>query len=75
MNLDCGDNSCYFAKNKTGMRTNGGCSCFERAGFRSRSIIQNAIEMLPELLALRKKVSDLEAEIEMTDKFSDDIPL
>ena len=25
--LDCGDNSCYFAKNKTGMRTNGGCRC------------------------------------------------
>lgn len=25
--IDCGDNSCRFAKNKTGMRTNGGCRC------------------------------------------------
>lgn len=26
-NLDCGDNSCLFASEKTGMRTNGGCRC------------------------------------------------
>ena len=26
---DCGDNSCRFAKDKTGMRTNGGCRCIE----------------------------------------------
>jgi hypothetical protein len=25
--LDCGDNSCRFAKNKGGQRTNGGCRC------------------------------------------------
>jgi hypothetical protein len=24
---DCGDNSCLYAKNKKGMRTNGGCRC------------------------------------------------
>ena len=24
---DCGDNSCYFAKERGGMRTNGGCRC------------------------------------------------
>lgn len=24
---DCGDNSCYFVKDKRGMRTNGGCRC------------------------------------------------
>lgn len=27
MEADCGDNSCRFAKNKSGMRTNGGCRC------------------------------------------------
>lgn len=27
--LDCGDNSCSFAENKSGMRTNGGCRCAE----------------------------------------------
>ena len=26
---DCGDNGCHYAKNRTGMRTNGGCSCDE----------------------------------------------
>ena len=25
--LDCGDNSCLYARRKTGMRTNGGCRC------------------------------------------------
>jgi septal ring factor EnvC (AmiA/AmiB activator) len=25
--LDCGDNSCIFATDKKGMRTNGGCRC------------------------------------------------
>ena len=27
LNLDCGDTSCRYAKNKGGMRTNGGCRC------------------------------------------------
>jgi len=27
--LDCGDNSCRFAKNKGGQRTNGGCRCLQ----------------------------------------------
>ncbi len=48
--LDCGDNSCYFSKDKTGMRTNGGCCCFENAGF-SRSAIKSAYDMLPKFLA------------------------
>ncbi|MFA5429520.1 MAG: hypothetical protein WC279_15050 [Sulfurimonas sp.] len=25
--LDCGDNSCLFSQNRTGMLTNGGCRC------------------------------------------------
>lgn len=28
---DCGDNSCDCASQRTGMRTNGGCRCDERA--------------------------------------------
>lgn len=59
--LDCGDNSCAFAKTKTGMRTNGGCRCFSNAGF-SRSVIQSAHEMLPELLQLRSELSQLKEE-------------
>ncbi len=27
LGLDCGDNSCYFAEQRDGMRTNGGCRC------------------------------------------------
>lgn len=27
LGLDCGDNSCMFAREKTGARTNGGCQC------------------------------------------------
>ena len=27
---DCGVNSCMFASPRTGMRTNGGCRCWER---------------------------------------------
>lgn len=26
--IDCGDNSCVFAWERRGMRTNGGCRCF-----------------------------------------------
>lgn len=28
--MDCRDNSCFFAKEKTGMRTNGGCRCLRK---------------------------------------------
>lgn len=30
LNLDCGDNSCRYAKEKGGMRTNGGCRCQDK---------------------------------------------
>lgn len=33
--LDCGDSSCYYAENKSGMRTNGGCRCHEKFHFRN----------------------------------------
>lgn len=29
--VDCGDSGCGFARQKRGMRTNGGCRCIERA--------------------------------------------
>lgn len=33
LTLDCGDSSCRFSfAEKGGMRTNGGCRCFERRG-------------------------------------------
>lgn len=27
LNIDCGDNSCRFTLDRSGMRTNGGCRC------------------------------------------------
>lgn len=39
LDLDCGDNSCVYAKKKGGMRTNGGCRCFQDfTGIERRSI-------------------------------------
>jgi hypothetical protein len=51
--LDCGDNSCMFAKKKVGMRTNSGCQCFCNNGF-SKSAVRAAYELLPALLEARK---------------------
>lgn len=57
MKPDCGDNSCLFVDRSkpTGMRTNGGCRCFRKAGF-ADSATQAARQMLPELLDLRAEV-------------------
>lgn len=52
--LDCGDNSCYFATSKGGMRTNGGCRCFSNAGF-SKGIASKR-EMLLEVLKLQSEL-------------------
>lgn len=32
LDIDCGDSSCVFARNKTGQRTNGGCRCLDGRG-------------------------------------------
>lgn len=55
MDIDCGDNSCRFATNRGGMRTNGGCRCFENAGF-GPSAVGAALKMLPEITRLRAEV-------------------
>jgi len=72
LNIDCGDNSCQFAKKKAkgGMRTNGGCRCLSNAGFH-RSAIVAVEEMLPELLSLRKKVEQLKEDNDHIHKFID----
>ena len=55
--IDCGDNSCIFKPSGAGgMRTNGGCRCYERAGF-GASAVGAARKMLPEVLRLRREVS------------------
>ena len=49
--LDCGDHSCLYAMNKTGMRTNGGCRCSPK-------------HMKNDLERSRKAYDDLHAELE-----------
>lgn len=66
--IDCGDNSCFFAPQKGGMRTNGGCRCFENAGF-GRSATAAAHKMLPELVKLR---ADLKTATDALEEISKD---
>jgi hypothetical protein len=65
--LDCGDNSCRFATNKGGMRTNGRCRCFENAGF-GPSAVGAALKMLPEIARLRAQLAQIDATRGQTEK-------
>lgn len=38
--LDCRDNSCRFAENKTGQRTNGGCTCLSSLPWDLRRVLE-----------------------------------
>lgn len=58
LEMDCGDNSCLFAKTRGGMRTNGGCRCLENLGFH-RGERESLRRMAAEVVSLRKRVSDL----------------
>lgn len=59
LDLDCGDNSCVYAKKKGGMRTNGGCRCFQDfVGLKRRSIeriIKLAIRLAKETPPVAEK--------------------
>jgi len=49
-NLDCGDSSCRYTKNRTGMRTNGGCRCIDLYGTPYRSTPHGETRYLANLL-------------------------
>jgi len=61
--LDCGDNSCMFKKTPGGMRTNGGCGCYENAGF-SKSNHENMRAILPAYLKLKQENEEMKKLIE-----------
>lgn len=62
MAADCGDNSCRFAKNKSGMRTNGGCRCVE---IRDPSLRHFFYAANPEaVLGLIARIESLEAALQ-----------
>jgi len=52
LGLDCGDNSCLFVDQRSGMRTNGGCWCDIPAAIRTernaRTELDAAVEELCE---------------------------
>jgi hypothetical protein len=48
--LDCGDSSCHFAKQKSGMRTNGGCRCLSGLTTEQRSKVRRHIKNLEQTL-------------------------
>ncbi len=60
--LDCGDSSCMFNANRTGIRTNSGCRCFSNHGF-TRSSIESAMMMLPEIIKLRDELAQSQARV------------
>ena len=41
--LDCGNRSCYFANNKSGQRTNGGCDCLKELPLKLRAALVSSI--------------------------------
>jgi len=60
-NLDCGDNSCLFAEKRTGMRTNGGCCCFEDL---SRHELAQQVAIVARYISdLRKEIKELKEEV------------
>lgn len=57
--LDCGDNSCLYAENKTGMRTNGGCRCSPK---RMKDDLERSRKACDNLQAqLTQRTAELEA--------------
>ena len=59
--VDCGDNSCLFKKPKTGMRTNGGCRCYQNGTWNTESRI--ALQAMPQAIRLAlAKIRELRGE-------------
>lgn len=53
--LDCGDNSCKYATNRGGMRTNGGCRCSRNEGWKVERKLQHEINDLKVKLEIAEK--------------------
>jgi hypothetical protein len=68
MELDCGDNSCLFATNKGGMRTNGGCRCIPPGNAKLSIKVQ---EILNASSAKDAEIALLKAEVEKWKKEAD----
>lgn len=58
MALDCGDNSCEFAVNKGGMRTNGGCRCLQDLDRTTRFELRRYVATLREAAEILREFID-----------------
>ena len=60
--IDCGDTSCYFREDKSKtVRTNGGCSCFEKhLGVEGKSTLKAIKFLLPSYLKEKQRREDAE---------------
>lgn len=70
-NIDCIDNSCLFRNKCTGMRTNGGCRCFNGRGNRPKpgelQAVSKVWRSMPELLDTIDEVVKLLGEVVLLD--------
>ncbi len=78
--LDCGDNSCIFAKVRGGVRTNHGCHCHEHWSVRwvisalpalLDSIDKREQELLDAKVALEEKTNELGESVREMQKWGD----
>jgi hypothetical protein len=71
--LDCGDNSCMFRDRSkpSGMRTNGGCSCFKDLPTEKRMFVR---AMYRKLAALREENEQLRANALVWHKWPENTP-
>jgi hypothetical protein len=58
--LDCGDHSCWFAEEKSGQRTNGGCRCL--SGTLSQKTKMELHRMAQENREMKRRIKELETE-------------
>lgn len=61
MLLDCRDNSCDFAIDKTGQRTNGGCRCLNSLQDLSPN---DRVKLRTHLRELNKEIRDLRIKVD-----------
>lgn len=57
-NLDCGDSSCLFSKQKGGMRTNGGCRCLNGRPTYGLHILANHADALLDVVEAAREALD-----------------
>ena len=65
--LDCGDQNCLFATDKSGMRTNGGCRCIppghSRLSLKVQEILDEGKRKDAIIASLREEIDSMKSEL------------